>query len=93
MQTYTIIKENQPPNILNESVKKTHQPKLKSNRKNNSTSDNTKIILPPMMNQEIVFFFQFSIFNIYIYIYIYIYQVPRLETSNYCCFFFFFIAR
>jgi hypothetical protein len=75
MQTYTIIKENQPSNILNETKTQKYQKKQQSRQYQNRIASNDE-------SRNSIFFFNFQ----------YIYQVPRLETSNYCCCFFL-IAR
>jgi hypothetical protein len=59
MQTYTIIKENQPSNILNETKTQKYQKKQQSRQYQNRIASNDE--------SRNSIFFQFSI---YIYIYI-----------------------
>ena len=55
MQTYTIIKENQPSDILNETKTQKYQKKQQSRQYQNRIASNDE-------SRNSIFFFQFSIY-------------------------------
>lgn len=74
MQTYTIIKENQPSNIFNETKTQKYQKKQQSRQYQNRIASNDE-------SRNSIFF---SIFNIYIYI-----SSPKIRNFKLLLFFFF----